>query len=162
MKKFSKILLIGLVAAFLVGIGLVLGSQPVGKPIPPQIMAEENASLVNYDWGTFRTYFENAETYGTKDTLVAVARINPGQTTHEPHQHYQAEFLMIIEGTGKHHLNGEVIEAKPGDMLYTSPWDWHGIYNTGTEPLVFVVFKWDNKGIAAPPQPGPPAFKNTW
>ena len=40
-----------------------------------------------------------------------------------------------------------------GDILYTSPWDWHGIKNTGTETLSFVVFKWNYKGVPPPIKP---------
>ena len=43
--------------------------------------------------------------------------------------------------------------AKPGDMQYAAPWDVHGIRNTGREPLRFVVWKWQSKGVAAPARP---------
>lgn len=38
-------------------------------------------------------------------------------------------------------------------MLYAAPWDVHGITNTGTTPLTFVVWKWDNKGVPLPEKP---------
>jgi oxalate decarboxylase/phosphoglucose isomerase-like protein (cupin superfamily) len=38
-----------------------------------------------------------------------------------------------------------------GDILYAAPWDVHGIKNTGNASLSFVVWKWNNKGVAPPP-----------
>ncbi len=53
---------------------------------------------------------------------------------------------MVTEGTGTWHLNGTEFKAVAGDMLYAAPWEIHGIKNTGDTPLVFVVWKWNNKG----------------
>ncbi|MGH7455310.1 MAG: cupin domain-containing protein [bacterium] len=77
--------------------------------------------------------------------------IKPGQEIHPPHQHAEEEFLMIIEGQGTWHLNGKTFAAHKGDVLYAAPWDMHGIKNTGKTSLSFVVWKWNNKGVAPPP-----------
>lgn len=110
------------------------------------IMAQQDAGQQDFAWGTLYTYYEG-ESYGTKDGLAAVAVINPGMEIHPPHQHAEEEYLMVVAGTGTWHLLGEERSAQPGDMLYAAPWDIHGITNTGTEPLTFVVWKWNNKGV---------------
>ena len=51
------------------------------------------------------------------------------------------------------YVGEEKIPTQKGDILYTSPWDWHGIKNTGTETLSFVVFKWNYKGVPPPIKP---------
>jgi oxalate decarboxylase/phosphoglucose isomerase-like protein (cupin superfamily) len=39
-------------------------------------------------------------------------------------------------------------------MQYAAPWDIHGVTNTGSKPLTFVVWKWNSKGVAVPVKPG--------
>lgn len=121
--------------------------------IPSRLMSPKEAPVEEYEWGTFRRYYDEATTFGTRDTLVAEAVIKPGYETHPPHQHVQEEFMMVTEGEGIMYLKGKEIPTRKGDMLYTSPWDWHGIKNTGTEPMKFVVFKWNGRGIDLLPQP---------
>lgn len=110
------------------------------------IVSQQEAQRQDFDWGTLYTYF-NRETYGTRDGLAAVAVIRPGWEIHPPHQHAEEEYLMVVEGGGTWHLNGQERDAKPGDMQYAAPWDVHGIKNTGNTPLRFVVWKWNNKGV---------------
>jgi len=116
------------------------------------IVSQQEAQRQDTDWGTLYTYF-NGETYGTRDGLAAVAVIRPGWEIHPPHQHAEEEYLMVVEGNGTWHLNGQERDAKPGDMQYAAPWDVHGIKNTGSTPLRFVVWKWNNKGVAPPARP---------
>lgn len=122
------------------------------EPQPSAILARDAAQRQDFEWGSLYTYFEG-ESYGTQDGLAAVAVIEPGQEIHPPHLHAEEEYLMVVEGSGTWHLNGEDRPAHAGDMLYAAPWDVHGIKNTGTEPLTFVVWKWNNKGIAPPARP---------
>lgn len=116
------------------------------------IVSQQQALQQDFDWGTLYTYYEG-ESFGTQDGLTAVAVINPGQEIHPPHQHAEEEYLMVVEGEGTWHLLGEERPATAGDVLYASPWDVHGITNTGTEPLTFVVWKWNSRGIEPPAEP---------
>lgn len=113
------------------------------------IVSEAEAQRDDADWGTFYTYFEGAS-HGARDALAGVAVIDAGDEIHPPHEHAEEEYLMVLEGTGTWHLNGETRAAEVGDLLYAAPWDVHGITNTGTEPLRFVVWKWGAPGVAAP------------
>ena len=117
-----------------------------------KIITEEGATVLNEDWGDLFIYTEETATttYGTKNMLTAVAEILPGQEIHPPHQHTAEEFMYIIEGNGTWSMNGKESPAKPGDVMYAKPWDWHGITNTGEVPLKFFVVKWDNKGVPLP------------
>ncbi len=131
--------------------GATFTKAPV-EPIPSSVITQENAAEENFDWGTFYTYFQG-ESYGTTDVLSGVAVINPGMEIHPPHLHAEEEYLMVMEGEGTWHLNGEEFPATAGDMLYATPWDIHGITNTGSEPLTFVFWKWNNKGVELPANP---------
>ena len=117
--------------------------------IDSAIISQSNAEVTHFDGSVFYTYF-GGETVGTKDAVTGVGVIDPGQEIHPPHKHAEEEYLMIIEGSGTWTLNNKEIAAKTGDIIYAAPWDLHGIKNTGTTTLKFVVMKWNSKGIAIP------------
>ena len=116
------------------------------------VVSEQEAARDDFDWGTLFSYFEG-ETFGTENVLAAVAVIEPGMEIHPPHRHTEEEYMLVTAGEGTWHLNGEDFPAGAGDMLYAAPWDIHGIKNTGSTPLRFVVWKWDNKGTELPVDP---------
>lgn len=146
-RPFS--MLAGLALAFVAG-ATFAGRQ--AEPIPSAVVSRDQAIREDFAWGSLYTYYQG-ESYGTTNGLAAVAVIKPGQEIHPPHEHTEEEYLIVTEGQGTWHLNGQTFEAKAGDMLYAAPWDVHGITNTGTTPLTFVVWKWDNKGVPLPEKP---------
>lgn len=117
-----------------------------------KVITKEGATELNEDWGNLFIYSDEAtaSTYGTKNTLTAIAEIKPGMEIHPPHQHTAEEFMYVLEGNGTWSLNGVESEAKSGDVMYAKPWDMHGISNTGDKTLKFFVIKWDNKGVDIP------------
>jgi mannose-6-phosphate isomerase-like protein (cupin superfamily) len=147
---------LGFAAAALASVTILVAGATLGTrtadPMPSAIVPEGRAVQDDFEWGTLYTYFEG-ETYGTTNVLSAVAIINPGMEIHPPHRHTEEEILMVTEGEGTWHLNGETSPAFAGDILYAAPWDVHGITNTGSETLRFVVWKWDNKGMSLPVDP---------
>jgi quercetin dioxygenase-like cupin family protein len=141
----------------LVGIGLIgsRGSDAASAakgPMATSRVASGEAAVTKEAWGELRAYYQG-ETYGLKDVLTGTVTLKPGQEPHPPHQHAEEEFLYISEGSGQWHLNGKEFAAAKGDTIFTAPWDIHGIKNTGTTPLTFVVFKWNPKGMAVPQKP---------
>ncbi len=38
-------------------------------------------------------------------------------------------------------------------ILYAEPWVYHGLTNTGTDQLIFVVVRFNSKGATIPPRP---------
>ena len=142
-------LLLGLVLAFT--LGALFAGQP-DEPIPSSVMSGEEALKEDFEWGTFYTYHQG-QTYGTQDVLTGAAIIKPGWEIHPPHTHAEEEYMIVTEGQGVWHLNGEEFEAVQGDMLYAAPWDIHGVKNTGDGPLTFWVWKWNNKGVDLPAEP---------
>ncbi len=128
--------------------GWVLGDFH-SDPMPSAVVSKANAGIDVADWGTFFLYYDK-ETYGTRDVVTGIAEINPGMQIHPPHVHAEEEYLLVTRGSGSWHLNGEQFPASTGDMLYAAPWDIHGISNTGSDTLHFVVWKWNNKGMAVP------------
>jgi len=116
------------------------------------VITKEGSIKLNEEWGDLFIYTDEAtaSTYGTENTLTAIAEIKPGMEIHPPHQHTAEEFMYVLEGNGTWSLNGVESKAKSGDVMYAKPWDMHGISNTGDETLKFFVIKWDNKGVDIP------------
>jgi mannose-6-phosphate isomerase-like protein (cupin superfamily) len=78
--------------------------------------------------------------------LAAELEFLPGKRLQPPHRHVNEEFQYVIEGSGTWTLNGEEIPLRQGDLMYARPGDLHGIANTGSGPLRFLVIKWISKG----------------
>ena len=122
------------------------------KPFKSGIVSFDDAKANQADWGEMRRYF-TGETLGTKNVLTAVAVVKPGKTVHRAHRHAEEEYLILAEGSGTWSLAGKESPAKRGDILYAEPWVYHGITNTGTEQLIFVVVRFNSKGVKVPPRP---------
>ncbi|MCI2285269.1 cupin domain-containing protein [Colwellia sp. MSW7] len=114
--------------------------------IPSSIVSFEDAHQTPYDHSVFHSYFMG-DTTTTKDAIVGIAIIEPGHEIHPPHKHEDEEYLFIIEGSGVWTLNGVETPAKAGDVLYVSPWDMHGIFNTGNVTMKFFVARAKSKTV---------------
>lgn len=125
-------------------------AQAAGQPTA--VLTAETAKTSIEEWGTFAEYFAG-DTTGVSDLLSGTATIKPGLEIHPPHRHAEEEFLMVIEGQGEWTVGEEVFPANKGDMIYAAAWDLHGIKNTGEEPLTFVFWKWNSKGLPVPIDP---------
>lgn len=139
------------------GAALLIQYRSEAADEKPQLLQSQvlswDSALPRYaDWGQMRTYFQG-ETPGTKDVLVAVAVVEPGKAVHRAHRHSQEEYLTVVSGSGTWSLAGKEFSASRGDILYAEPWVYHGLTNTGDEPLIFVVVRYNPKGMKVPPKP---------
>ena len=122
--------------------------------IDSQIISRAETRSNKKDWGVMDMFtYGGTSTYGTENMLTALADVLPGKSAHPAHRHAGEEFLLITRGTGVWSLEGKQIEANPGDLLYVSPWEMHGLVNTGKDTLTFFVIRWENKGVPSPPEP---------
>jgi mannose-6-phosphate isomerase-like protein (cupin superfamily) len=140
------------VAFVLAGAIPTQAADPASKPLKSGIISFEDAKAHQADWGEMRRYF-TGETSGTKDVLTAVAIVKPGKAVHRAHRHAEEEYLILAEGSGTWSLDGKETPAKRGDILYAEPWVYHGLTNTGTDQLIFVVVRFNSKGVKIPPRP---------
>jgi len=110
-------------------------------PLPNIVLDDRKARLSKEECGDHRVYFE-----GTTDLLkfmiAGSLRLHPGMSPHPPHQHPEEEFLLVTEGTGEIEVDGKKHQVGPGSMMYCAGGKCHGIWNTGTTPMLFYYYKW--------------------
>src|SRR5262249_33769640 len=123
--------------------------SPTEKLLTSAMVRGEDAVPTRGSWGEWRRYFRG-ETHGTKDMVVLVVTLKPGEAPHPPHQHAEEEFMILAEGTVTWTLGAKEIAAKKGDVVYAAPWTMHGLKNTGEAPLSYYMVKWNNKGKVKP------------
>ncbi|MBU2912380.1 MULTISPECIES: cupin domain-containing protein [Reichenbachiella] len=67
--------------------------------------------------------------------------VEPGMSTHAPHQHSEDEFFYVLEGTAEFFLDGETRIVGSHTSLYCPSQSMHGIKNAGTGLLKYLVIK---------------------
>lgn len=139
--------------------GFSLAAEPTSAnkpalmaPLDSHIFREATARPSKGDWGSIRIYTNDATTtQGTASMLTAELEFLPGKRLQPPHRHPEEEWQYVIAGHGTWTLHDQEIPLEPGDLMYAKPGDLHGIANTSTEPLRFLVVKWKSR------QPNPEA-----
>ena len=154
MKKQSVLLLVLLTSILSFAGGILWNDKKPAGDIVSHIYKQAEAKKSTGGWGSIYMYTnDSTTTYGTESMLTAVLEFLPGKQLQPPHQHANEEFQFIIDGSGTWFLNGKETPIQKGDMMYSKPWDLHGISNTGKDTLKFFVMKWINKGVPKPIQP---------
>jgi mannose-6-phosphate isomerase-like protein (cupin superfamily) len=124
----------------LAGIQAALASAAPAA-IPNTVLASGKAKLTKEPFGDLRIYFEGP-TDQVRSMTAGSLLLKAGMTPHEPHQHPEEEFMVITEGTGEITVDGKLLKAGPGSMMYCAAGKLHGIVNTGKTPLLFYFYKW--------------------
>jgi len=145
---------IGAVAFAAFFAGTLWANKDARPPLESRIFTANDARLSRGTWGSISIYTEDGQpTFGTSSVLTAELEFLAGKQLQPPHQHADEEFQYVIEGAGTWTLNGRDYPLNKGDLMYTKPWDWHGIRNSSDAPLRFFVFKWKSRGVAEPARP---------
>jgi uncharacterized cupin superfamily protein len=75
-----------------------------------------------------------------------VTTLNPGDTSHPPHQHVNEELVVIREGTVETLSGGRWVRLGPGSVIFNASNSLHGIRNVGSTPAVYHVINWTALG----------------
>src|SRR5262249_437852 len=103
--------------------------------------------------GSTRSFFR-APTATLDELELHVTTLNPGQTSHAPHQHPNEELVIIKEGTAEALVQGEWKRVGPGSVIFNASNQLHGLKNVGDTPATYHVINWTSATTPkAKPQP---------
>jgi len=68
-----------------------------------------------------------------------ISQIEPGTSAHPPHTHSGVEAFFVLEGSGTIGLEGETISISTNQGVVVDPSRLHGISNTGSLPMKYLV-----------------------
>jgi XRE family transcriptional regulator, regulator of sulfur utilization len=96
--------------------------------------------------GGLRTFFDAST--GTLDELeVHVTTLDPGITSHPPHQHPNEEMIIVKEGEVDALVNGEFKKLGAGSIIFQAPNQSHTYRNTSKAPVTYFAIKWLSPGM---------------
>ena len=87
----------------------------------------------------YQYWFADKQFAGGKTLKLSV--VKPHSATHDPHEHEDAEFFFVLEGTAEFYLNGKTTTGGPMTSFYCPSGAKHGIRNIGDTELKYLVIK---------------------
>lgn len=138
-------------AGIALGTALLTLSAVAAMPAQPAVM-----SSTVFDWegmkprdtkvGTVRDVVR-APTATLDELEMHITTLNPGETSHPPHQHPAEELLIIKEGTVESLVNGQLRRVGPGSVIFQASNQLHGIRNVGATKATYHVIQWQSPGM---------------
>ena len=84
----------------------------------------------------------------TLDELeIHITTLNPGESSHAPHQHVNEELIIVRQGTVEALNNGQLKRVGPGSIIFQGSNQLHSLKNVGTEPAIYHVVNWASPGM---------------
>lgn len=122
--------------------------------LPPNVMSSalvewNSVTPTQTDVGTVRQFFR-APTATLDELELHVTTLNPGVASHAPHRHANEELVIIKEGTVEVLVNGRMLRAGPGSVVFNASNQMHALRNVGRTPATYHVINW--KSSKTPPQ----------
>jgi quercetin dioxygenase-like cupin family protein len=79
----------------------------------------------------------------TLDQLeLHITTLNPGDSSHAPHQHPNEELIIIKEGNVSAMVAGKWQQIGPGSVVYEAANSLHAIKNTGSTRTTYYALQW--------------------
>ena len=91
--------------------------------------------------------FLRAPTATLDELELHVTTLNPGQTSHAPHQHPNEELIIVRDGTVEVLVQGNWTRLGPGSVIFNASNESHGIRNVGAGPTTYHVVNWTSPGM---------------
>jgi len=133
---------------------LVVALVAISATLCIAAVADQKAAIMQstaFDWnsipvkqtpvGSTRSFFR-APTATLDELELHVTTLNPGQTSHAPHQHPNEELVIIREGTVEALVQGEWKRVGPGSVIFNASNQLHGLKNVGDTPATYHVINW--------------------
>lgn len=93
--------------------------------------------------GYRRDFFNRATSQLTQFEMHTTA-LNADSVSHAPHTHVQEEVLIILRGSVTMHIDGKLLPASAGDLVFLPSLIPHALLNTGKEQCEYFAFQWRN------------------
>jgi len=124
----------------------VAGAQQPAAPamLKSQVFDWDSVAARSVAYGSVRQFFR-APSVTLAELEMHVTTLNPGQTSHAPHQHANEELIILKEGTLETLSLGEWKRVTAGSIIFNASNDLHGVKNVGTVPAVYHVVNWKQK-----------------
>src|SRR6185295_14150734 len=103
--------------------------------------------MVKTEKGGLRNFFDT-RTETLEQLEVHVTTLNPGITSHIPHQHANEEMIIVKEGVVEELVNGEFKKVGAGSIIFQAPNQLHTIRNAGDTPATYFAIKWVSAATA--------------
>ena len=120
---------------------VVAAQQPTAAILKSQVFDWTAMTAKDNAYGSVRSLVR-APTVTLNELEMHVTTLNPGQTSHAPHQHPNEELIILREGTLETLSLGQWKRIGPGSIIFNASNDLHGVKNVGTVPAVYHVVNW--------------------
>lgn len=137
-------------AAFIGGwAGVAAGRQAEPSLMKSAIFQWESVPATPTSVGAVRRFFRSPT--ATLDELeFHVTTLNPGQSSHAPHQHPNEELIIVKEGTVDAFSNGAWKPASTGSIIFNASNELHAVRNPGPSSATYFVVNWSPPGMLKP------------
>jgi uncharacterized phage protein gp47/JayE len=96
-------------------------------------------------WGAVRQVMRDPTP--TLDELeIHISTLDPGKSSHAPHQHKNEELLVLKEGTLETFQSGKTTKVPSGGIIFHSSNEMHNVTNIGQTPATYYVINWTVPG----------------
>ena len=68
-----------------------------------------------------------------------ISQVSPGESSHPPHKHGGFEAFYMLEGEGTLKIGDDYVIIKANQSAVFDPTKMHGLTNTGTIPMRYIV-----------------------
>jgi quercetin dioxygenase-like cupin family protein len=116
-------------------------------PMPPRHIRHDELELVPgpVTGGGGELRILNGSDYGLA-TSVMESTIAPGSGPRR-HRHPHAEIFVLHDGQGHFEVEGDEMDAEPGDILIVPPDAWHTFTNSGPSMLRLTAIHEDRRAV---------------
>jgi len=100
-------------------------------------------------WKSYRIFHGSSSKCFYFGCYISV--LNQGKSPHIPHSHSAEELLIVLDGTidiviakDSRDKNPKIENIKRNSCVYYPAYQYHTLYNSGCEPVTYLIFKWDS------------------
>ena len=138
-----------LIACVALSLGLGIGQVATADSRPPVQESEL------FDWNAIGAkptavgqlrQFMRGRTATLEELEIHATTLNPGQTSHPPHQHPNEELVILASGKLEATSNGKTRQLGPGSVIFNASNQMHSVRNVGDVPATYHVINWTSPG----------------